>query len=92
MQKPNIFKNNNLQTIDHNKKYCYLEEENNSIEEVLDELFNGKGYSYNKPVIIKTKEKKWDTYIVAKTKKTVITLENEIIKISDIISLERKKD
>ena len=53
MKKPEIFKNKNIEAIDHNTKYCYLKEEqdNNTVKDVLDEIFNGIGYSYNKKVI-----------------------------------------
>ena len=53
-------------------------------------IFNGIGHSYNIPVIIKTKNKEYDTYLVDKTRDIVITIENEHIKIDDIISIEKK--
>lgn len=95
MKKPEIFKNENLKIIDHNTKYCYLDEErqdNNLVKEVLDEIFNGIGYSYNKKVIIETSDKSITTYLVARSKNSVITLEDEAIPISQIKSITIKKD
>ena len=56
-----------------------LEEKN--IEEVLEEIFSGIGYSYNIPITIKTHDKTYNTSLIAKTKKNLVTLDNEIIPI-----------
>ena len=94
MKKPEIFKNKNIEAIDHNTKYCYLKEgqDNNTVKDVLDEIFNGIGYSYNKKVIIETNDKTITTYLIARSKGTVITLEDEAIPINEIKSITIKKD
>lgn len=91
---PKLYKNENSKPLDNNKKYCYLKEEKednrNSIDEKIYNIFNGIGYSYNIPVRIKTKDKEYNTSLVTKTKNNLITLDNEVIKIEDIISIEEK--
>ena len=73
MKKPEIFKNKNIEAIDHNTKYCYLKEEkDNTVKDILDEIFNGIGYSYNKKVTIETNDKSITTYLVARSKNSVM--------------------
>lgn len=89
---PKIYKNEINKNITNNKNYCYLQNEKrnttSSLEEKINDIFSGIGYSYNIPVTIKTKDKVYNTSLVSKTKNNLVTLDNEIIKIDDIISLE----
>jgi len=93
---PEIYKNQINKKINNNKNYCYLKEDrhennaikNTTIEEKLTFIFNGMGYSYNIPVTITTKDKVYKTSLVTKTKNNLITLDNDVIKINDIISLD----
>lgn len=90
---PEIYKNEINKNISNNKKYCYLkneQEKEENINEKLEKIFNGMGYSYNIPVTIKTTSKEYNTSLVSKTKNNLITLDNDIIKIDEIISLELK--
>lgn len=90
---PKIYKNEITKNINNNKEYCYLKDEdvkNENIEDKIASIFNGMGYSYNIPVTIRTKDKEYNTSLVAKTKTSLITLDNDTIKISDIISLDAK--
>lgn len=91
---PKLYKNEINKNINNNKKYCYLKnevgEEKDNIAEKLRKIFNGMGYSYNIPVIIRTKDKEYNTSLISKTKNNIITLDNEVIKIEDIISLDIK--
>ncbi len=90
---PKIYKNEITKNINNNKEYCYLknqEETTQSIEDKIASIFNGMGYSYNIPVTIKTKDREYQTSLVAKTKTNLITLDNDTIKIDDIISLDIK--
>lgn len=99
---PKIYQAEINKKISNNKKICYLKNatdqlestniENGSVLEKLDEIFSGLGYSYNRSVIIKTNQKEYNTSLIAKTKNNVITLENEIIPISDIITIKEKKN
>lgn len=90
---PKIYKSEITKNINNNKEYCYLEsveETNENIEDKIASIFNGMGYSYNIPVTIRTKDKEYKTSLIAKTKTSLITLDNDTIKISDIISLDAK--
>jgi len=98
---PKIYQNEITKNINNNKKYCYLEDEKTvqkqqsergrlfSVKEELDNIFSGFGYSYNIPLIIKTTSKEYKTSLVSRTKNNVVTIENEIIPITEIISIER---
>ena len=92
---PELYKNPNSKPIDNNKKVYYMKEENrainrNDIEEELNNIFNGLGYAYNIPVEIKTKNQIYHTSLVTKTKENIVTLDNNIIPISDIVSITKK--
>ena len=52
------------------------------------------GHPYTINVIIKTKDNIYDTYLISRTSKNIITLENDIIPISDIqfIKIKEKTD
>ena len=84
--------------IKNNREVCYLRNEdvistasNISIEEEINNIFSGIGYSYNIPVEIVTNKKVYNTSLVAKTRENVVTLDNEIIAIGDIKSIKRLK-
>lgn len=93
---PKIYKNEKIHPKDNNTNFYKIDNEEeiiieeNNLEEELNKIFNGRGHSYNVPVIIKTKEKIYNTYLLAKTKDNLITLENEIIPIEEIIFLKTK--
>ena len=95
---PKIYQNKIDKNIFNNKEKCYvetngyIEESNNEINISLDEVFSGLGYSYNIPLIIKTKEKEFKTSLIAKTKKNIVTIDNEVIPIDEIISIKKKKN
>lgn len=61
-----------------------------SIEEEVEELFHTTGYVFNIPVEITTNQRKIETKIAGKLNHTLITLDNEKIPISSIISIKRK--
>ncbi len=58
-----------------------------SVNTVLNQIFSGIGYSYNIPVTIKTKNRTYHTSLIARTAYHVITLDNEVIPISEIINI-----
>ena len=75
---PNIFKNNNIKTINNNKNKCIIK------EDILNYLFTEIPNPYDIKVEIKTKDKIIKDYIVSRTKTTIDTLNNNKINISDI--------
>ena len=102
-QLPPIFKvSNNIK--DTNQKYYYEKvsnkvkpkeikkniDESLSIEEKIDKIFKTKGYAFNIPVEIVFSNKKVNTYLALKKNNSIITLDNEVIPISTITSLEIK--
>lgn len=62
-----------------------------TIEDLLNQIFHTRGYSFNIPVEISFAGKKIDTYLAARTKNNIITLDNETIPISTITTLKIKK-
>ena len=90
--KPSIFKNKEINPIDHNKKSTYIKTINTNIEEVLNEIFSYKT-PFNIKVYIKTLNNELNTYLVSRTKDTITTLHDEIISIDEIININIiKKD
>lgn len=90
---PKLYKNNFSKPMKNNKEICYLNreeplEDKKTVEESLSELFSGMGYSYNIPVSIMTKNKTYNTSIVTRTKQAVLTLENDLIPLKDILDIK----
>lgn len=72
------------------KKGPEQKEEQSSVRETLQSLVQEKGYIFNKPILIKTKDKILDTAIVYMNETNITTLNEDIIKIEDILSITRK--
>lgn len=101
-KKPEIFKPE-IGKIDNNKKayYSFLEdrldiktdeyEENDDVITFMNKLARSGSYIFNKDVIIVTKDKKYETRIAGKLGDRIITLDNDSIKIDDIIKIYEKK-
>ena len=87
---PKLYKNIN-DIRDNNKKNCLVKENiiNDNKEDELNNIFNTNGFPFDKKVMIKTNEKTYKTYLVSKKENTVITINDEIIDIEDIVSIER---
>ena len=90
---PKLYKNKNTINNDNNKKVCYLEKEQKKlVEEELNSIFNDlnkQNINNNIKVFIKTKKNSYETNIVIKTKKSIITIDDETIPIEDIIYIKR---
>ena len=88
---PKLYKKDDNHYMDHNIKEYRIKEEvfdsNNTV--ILDEIFNGLGHSYNQKVFIKTKKKDYETYLVSRTKQNLLTLDNEIIPMEDILFIKK---
>ena len=100
---PKIYQNEINKSIKNNKTVFRFKNEdstyrieqndsNDKITETLTEIFKGIGYSYNIPVSIKTKAKTYKTSLVAKNSNDIVTIDNEIIPIKEIISIEKLKE
>ena len=96
---PGIYHQDINRNISNNQEVCYVDEEvrstnesvSTNIEEEIDNLFKEDGYVFNKPLLIKTHDKTYDTAIVKKDKTRIFTLTDDIIDISDILSIKRTK-
>ena len=98
---PKIYQNNIDKKINNNEKTYYVKNNNNNfsrnsmtnesdIEDIIDEIFLEDGYSFNKQVIIETNTKTYDTSIITRTNGYLLTMDNDKIKIEDIVSIKRK--
>lgn len=87
---PRIYQNRINKKISNNKEIDYVKNKNTNVRDTLNKIFTGRGYSYNIPVIIETNNKVYDTSIVTRTKTNIITLDNEVIKINDILNITIK--
>lgn len=87
---PSIYKNEINKKIKNNREVTYIKEEKQNINEIIDSIFNGLGYSYNIPLVITTKNKVYETSLISRTKTKINTLDNDSITINEIISIERK--
>lgn len=97
---PKVYQNDFNKKIKNNREVCYLDQERSStshtvessfphsVEDALLEIFSGVGYAYNIPIILTTTNKVYETSLIAKTKNNVITLDNDIIPISDIKNID----
>ena len=89
-KKPKLYKNENINPINHNKKQTIVK--NEDIEDkyyILNKIFKENNY-YDIRVIIKTNNEEFEDYILNKTNKKIYTLSNKIIKIEDIINIKIK--
>lgn len=86
---PKLYKNEESNFKSHNKEVYHIKEEIiQDKSETLFQIFHGLSNPYTIKVKIKTKEKEYETYLVAKTKNFITTIENDTILINDIIDLK----
>ena len=62
-----------------------------SIETTLDTIFKGRGYAFNVPVFIKLPGREIHTFLAARNKSNLLTLDDEVIPIASILELKIKK-
>lgn len=63
---------------------------NNNIDEKLNAIFKPGRHSFNVDVEIITKEKSYHTKIAGKIRDTIITLDNDVIAVKDIVDIKVK--
>lgn len=86
--------NDNTETTSSNKKSKIEEAINNSkknINQKLNDIFNSPKYVYKAEVEIKLKDKTVVKKIIGQNQNQLITLDNELIPISDIIDIKFAK-
>ena len=86
-----LYKNENAFFLDNNKTNCVVKEYviDSNVREIIDKIFNSNILPFDQRVIIKTKDKVIKTYLVKLLDDRVVTLNDEIINIKDIIEIER---
>ncbi len=91
---PHVYQSHISKNIRNNKEMCYVEEKEESertdVVSTLKKIRTGLGI-YNTKVVIKTKDMELDTKIISKGKREIITEDNRLIPIKDIIELQIKK-
>lgn len=99
---PKIYQNTINKHINNNKKTYYIKNDSRQeqvinkvmdikqIDMILDSIFNGFGHPFNIPVIIKTNTKTYETSLITRTNGYLLTLDNDKIKIQDIIYIQIK--
>lgn len=92
MDIPKIYQNKNITNVENSQDYYYsdLTSKKININEKITNIFKTKKYLYKIPVIIDTKNSKIDTYVIGKTNSYLITINNELILIKDIIDINEK--
>ena len=92
MDIPKIYQNKNITNIENSQDYYYsnLTPKKININQKINNIFKSKKYLYKIPVIINTTNNKIVTYIIGKTNTYLITINNELISIKDIIDINEK--
>lgn len=87
---PKVFKNSINKQINNNKKVFYSSFNDSKRNELsIEELFK-QNQIYRTDVIITLKDKKIEKRIIGRSLKHLITFDNELIAIDDIIKIEKK--
>ncbi len=88
---PKIYHEQINKKIKNNKEIAYVSKEDiteekkeESIDEVLNKVFNGIGYSFNIPLRIETYNKVYETSLIAKSNNYLITFDNDTIPLSEV--------
>ncbi len=90
MKKSKIYVNKIDSKIGNNQQSSSVDDRNEvvdnnlSVEDKLDKLFSTNGYIFNIKVKIITNDRSYDTKIASRVGNSLVTLDNDIINISDI--------
>lgn len=97
---PNVFANKIDENINNNEKVFYSEARevvtentnktnNKTIYQKINEIFRSKDYVYKADVIITLKDKTIKKKIIGKNNNYLITLENELIPLVEIVDIKK---
>lgn len=90
MKLPNIYKGNVTASANNNLKVAYADkEEKIDARSLINKIFK-QNKLYKQDVEIETKDKTYNTKIIGKTNEHIITINNEIIKIEDIVKIKTR--
>lgn len=94
--KENLFVNKFDKEFKNNEKVFYSKDNNITrnnekvdVRKAIADIFKANDFVYKADVTITTKDKKFNTTIIARNKNSLITMDNEIIKISDILDIKK---
>ncbi|MCH5167153.1 MAG: hypothetical protein J1F35_04585 [Erysipelotrichales bacterium] len=99
MDLPKVFQNRNIGVINNDQEYFYSSSsktQNNvqskkiNVEEKINKIFNSNKFVYKIKVLINTKEEEINTTIIGKVNHNLITINNELIPIKDILDINEK--
>lgn len=98
---PKIFHNKIDKKIDNNKTVYYsnskdenrsiIKEDNRTIQRKINDIFSSPNYVYKANVEITLKDKKVTKRIIGRNKNYIITMDNTLIPINDIIDIKQNK-
>lgn len=100
---PKVFANkidknlNNNETVYYNKNELRSEQKNNSssiftVNQKINQIFSSARYVYKADVIITTKNGKMNKRIIGRNRNELITMDNEVINVNDILDIEFQKN
>lgn len=99
-EKPKVFKNTINKKINNNKKVFYSKnkevmntekKEKKNIIQKINEIFASPNYVYKANVKIRTKDEILTKRIIGRNKDYIITMDNSLIPIKDIIDIKTEK-
>ena len=100
---PKVFANkidknlNNNETVYYNKNELRSEQHDNSnsiftVKQKINQIFSSARYVYKADVIITTKNGKMNKRIIGRNRNELITMDNEVINVNDILDIEFQKN
>ena len=101
---PKVFANKVDKKAGNNEKVFYSDHDmkdekeektiikNKNINQKINDIFNSSNYIYKADVIIKLKNKTVTKRIIGRNNQYIMTIDNELIPISDIIDINKKQN
>ena len=101
---PKVFANKIDKSLNNNETVYYNKNETREIEEKddlssiftvnqkINQIFSSARYVYKADVVITTKNGKMNKRIIGRNRNELITMDNEVINVNDIIDIEFKKN
>lgn len=92
-KKAKVFQNIIDKDINNNRKYSVTKDNivsNHNVLEKINSIFNDKNYIYKADVTITLKDKIINRKIIGKKGDNLVTIDNELISIKDIIDINKE--
>ena len=99
MDLPKVFQNRNIGDINNDQEYFHSsnskiqnnkEQKRINVEEKINNIFKSNKFVYKINVVISTKDEEINTTIIGKANHNLITINNELIPIKDILDINEK--